>query len=88
MQGTSARVQTQNRVRDDLAGAVVGHVAPARGLDQFNPPGTQKLRRSQDMGFAGAPPQGDNGRVVLDKNQRRLRVRLIEKSADKSVLNL
>ena len=62
-------VQVEDRIRDQLAGAVIGDVAAAVGLTHRNPRALEHRRRGEQVRRrAGAPGDRDH-RIVLEHEQ-------------------
>ena len=50
--------EVEDRIADQLAGAVVGHLAAAVALGDLDPPRRQRRRRGDHVAGRGVPPQG------------------------------
>ena len=56
--------ELDDRVRDELAGPVVGHLASALDADELDAAGIEQRRRGEDVSVVGAPAKREDGRVL------------------------
>ena len=62
--GVAQAAEIEDRVADQLAGAVVGHVAAAVDLVEGNAAALEQLVRRQNVGTVGVAAQGEHGRML------------------------
>src|SRR5690606_6694235 len=71
MQVAAIRLQIENGIADDLAGTVVGHVAPSPAWREVDAPGLELLGRQQDVSLFPGRPHGDDVRMLQQEQQIR-----------------
>jgi hypothetical protein len=65
--GCGVSPEIEDRVPDELSGAVEGYVAAAVALEDFHSTQSQLIRRQQNVGCFRIPSQRDNGCVLKQK---------------------